>query len=70
MIFLRISLLGAFAKFIKPDICLTQSHSHGQSRFLRGNNVLLNDSPFRPRFIDEIYHIGIDGSGEKEDSRI
>ncbi|KAI2505822.1 hypothetical protein MHU86_8598 [Fragilaria crotonensis] len=69
-VFLKIILLGAMVKFIKPDFCLTQSHSHGQSRFLRGNNVLLNDSAFRPRFIDEIYHKGNDGSDEEEDSRI
>jgi hypothetical protein len=49
-------LVGMVIKLVKPDFCISQSHAHGQSRFLRGNNVLLNDSPFRPRFLDSIYH--------------
>jgi hypothetical protein len=62
-------LVGAAIKLvIKPDFCLTQSHSHDQSRFLRGNNILLNDSPFRPRFVNKIY--GGDEDAEDEESAI
>lgn len=49
-------VLGCAIKFIKPDFSLQQSHSHNQSRFLRGNNLLLSDSPFRPRFIEQAYY--------------
>mmetsp|Transcript_29247 Transcript_29247/g.48326 ORF Transcript_29247/g.48326 Transcript_29247/m.48326 type:complete len:174 (+) Transcript_29247:86-607(+) len=60
-LFTKAFLIGAAIKLVvKPDFSLSQSHSHDQSRFLRGNNVLLNDSPFRPRFINEIYYGGED----------
>jgi hypothetical protein len=62
---LRATLLGIAVKIMKPDFCLPQSHSHGQSRFLRGNNVLLSESPFRPRFIEDIY--GSDNEADKDE---
>mmetsp|Transcript_5070 Transcript_5070/g.7355 ORF Transcript_5070/g.7355 Transcript_5070/m.7355 type:complete len:130 (+) Transcript_5070:55-444(+) len=48
-------LLGMM-KFIKPDFSLRQTHLHDQSRFLRGNNILMDSSPFTPRFVQDTYH--------------
>ena len=68
MLFLKMMMMMAIIKLIKPDFGVKTSHAHGQGRFLRANNVLLNDSPFRPRFIEEVYH-RVDNDVKEEDSR-
>lgn len=54
--FMKIAFMVLLIKIMKPDFSLHQSHDHDQSRFLRGNNILMDTAVFTPRFVKEVYH--------------